>query len=140
MDYTGRVFRYQQDSFDFGGGADDNMTFKGPKGKEGLLYDYGVYNVTETFAGGTTTPKMSVGNAADADHYGDDFDFGALVADTSGGKSIRSTYAPGTTGWNTYMLIRELPADTAIYGVMIAATGSGLTGHANAFVDVIWAQ
>jgi hypothetical protein len=135
-DYTSRRDRYIFSQFSFAGS--DNFSFLGPKGKAGLLWDYGVYAVTTTFAGATTTPMMSVGTAADADHYGDDFDFGALVADTSGGKSIRTTYAPTDAGFATYMLITDLPANTAVYGVLIAATGGGAAGVATAFVDVIW--
>ena len=141
IDYTGRIHRYAFGTFDFGGGADDNFTFKGPKGKEGLLWDYGVFAVTESFAAGTNTPRMMIGNASDDNHYGAEFDFGALAADTSGGKSIRTTYRPTIdAGWLTYMLIRDLPADTAIYAKCVAGTGSGLTGMAIPFVDVIWAE
>lgn len=135
-DYAARRERYNHSQFNFAGS--DNFTFKGPLGKAGLLWDYGVYAVTTTFAGATTTPMMSVGTAADADHYGDDFDFGALAADTVGSKSIRTTYAPTDSGFATYMLITDLPKDTAVYGVLIAATGGGAAGVATAFVDVIW--
>lgn len=139
MNYLGRVSRYTRNQFDFGGGADDVMAVSGPKGKTGLLWDYGVYDVTEVFNGGTSMPKLSVGTIDDPDLYGEDFDMGA-VAENGGSKSIRTTYAPGSADWDLYMLERHLPADTPVALKMIAATGSGLTGIATAFMDIIWAD
>lgn len=142
IDYTSRITRYQRSQFDFGGGADDNMTFKGPKGKEGLLWDYGVYDISETFNGDTLDPQMSVGTAADPDHYGDEFSLTTALcpADTAGLVSVRTQFAPTAAGFAALMLIPELPADTAVYGVLKAATGANLTGTATAFVDCIWAN
>lgn len=136
--YDGYRMRY--DGFgntDFGAGSNTLYHIIGPKGKEGLLWDYGVYAVMEAFAAGTTTPMMSIGTVADPDHYGDEFDFGALAV-AGGGKSIRTTYAESATGFGTYMLIRNLPADTVILITCVAGTGSGLTGMASPFVDIIW--
>ena len=122
---------------DFGGGADILYYVKGPKGKAGRLHDYGVDNVTEVFNGGTLNPKMAIGIVGNADYYGDDFDLGAAAV-AGGSKSIRTTYAPTDTGFATYMLIPELPADTVVMVTCEAATGSGLTGKAFPFVDIIW--
>lgn len=124
---------------DYGGGANVLQHVKGPKGKDGLLYDYGCHTVVEVFNGGTLMPQIAVGTVSDADAYGDEFDFGALAV-AGGGKSIRTAYVPGVdSGWNTYMLNRNLPKDTVVMVTHYAATGSGQTGQATGFVDIIWA-
>lgn len=124
---------------DYGGGADVLQHVIGPKGKAGLLYDYGCHSVSEVFNGGTLMPKIAVGTVSDPDAYGDDFTFGALAV-AGGGKSIRTTYTPGVdAGWDTYMVNRNLPKDTVVMVTHQAATGSGLTGIAVGFVDIIWA-
>ena len=139
IDYTGRVFRYEFGNFDFGGGADASFYVRGPLGKAALLYDYGVYAVTEAFAAGTATPMMKIGNGDDDDAYGAAFDFGALAV-ASGGKSLRSSYRPGTdAGWASHMVDREIPADTPVKVGCVAGTGAGLAGQAIPFVDIIWA-
>ncbi len=122
---------------DFGGGADILYYVLGPKGKAGRLYDYGIENVVEALAAGTNLPKMSVGTVADPDHYGDDFSLGA-AAIAGGTKSIRTTYTPTDAGFATYMLIRDLPADTVVMVTCTAGTGSGLTGQATPFVEIVW--
>lgn len=137
MAYDNCPTRYSFGTFDFGGGADETFTVLGPKGKKGRLIDYGVYGPTEAFAAGTNKPMMAVGTAADQDHYGEEFDFGALALDTM--KSIRTTYLPTDAGYATYILsYGELPADTGVKVTCVAGTGSGLTGMAIPFVDIIW--
>lgn len=125
---------------DYGGSSNVLQYIKGPKGKDGLLYDYGCHSVTEAFNGGTLMPQIAVGTATDADAFGEEFDFGALAV-TSGGKSIRTTYTPAVDpGWDTYMVQRNIPKDTVVMVTHYAATGSGLTGIAVGFVDIIWAD
>ena len=131
--------RYAFGNQDFGGGANVLMYLKGPKGKAGLLFDYGVFGLSEAFAAGTTTPMMSVGTIADPDYYGDEFDFGALAIN-AGGKSVRETHYPGSAGFTSKMLIREIPADSVVMVTLVAGTGSGLTGQAVPFVDIKWAN
>lgn len=124
---------------DYGGGANVLQHVRGPKGKDGLLYDYGCHSVVEVFNGGTLNPQIAVGTVSDADYYGDEFDFGALAV-ASGGKSIRTTYTPEVdAGWAQKMLIRNIPKDTVVMVTHYAATGSGQTGQAVGFVDIIWA-
>lgn len=134
--YDGQRTRYEFSQISFAS-SDVLRHIIGPKGKEGLLWDYGCHSVTTLFAGATSTPMMLVGTVADEDHYGDDFDFGAAAV-ASGGKSIRTTYRDTDTGFGTYMLIRNLPADTVIMVTMRAATGGGAAGVATTFVDIIW--
>jgi len=124
---------------DYGGGANVLQHVRGPKGKDGLLYDYGCHSVSEVFNGGTLMPQIAVGTVSDADAYGNEFDYGA-VAVASGGKSVRTTYTPAVdAGWDTTMLDRDIPKDTVVMVTHYAATGSGLTGIAVGFVDIIWA-
>jgi hypothetical protein len=125
--------------FDFGGGSNASPIIAGPKGLKGRLIDYGVQWVSEAFAGGTTTPQMSIGTAADKDHYGEEFDFGALAV-ASGGKSIRSTYAYDDLAHIATYILNDgaLPADTPVEVTLLAATGSGLTGMAIPFVKIDW--
>lgn len=137
MSYDRAPTRYIFSQIDFGAASDSLRHIIGPKGKAGRLYDYGMFGVTEAFAAGTTLPKMSVGTVADPDHYGDDFSMGAATV-AGGGTSIRGTYAPTDAGFATYMLIRDLPKDTAVMVTCTAGVGSGLTGIADAYVDIVW--
>ena len=123
---------------DFGGGADILYYVKGPKGKAGRLYDYGVEGLTEAMNGGTLMPGMAVGIVGTAAKYGVKFVFTSMaIAD--GTKSIRSTYTPIDTAFEgTYMVERDLPADTVVMVTCYAATGSALTGTGTPFVDIIW--
>lgn len=127
--------------FDFGGGADETFAIQGPKGKDIILRDYGVFGVTEVFNGGTKHPEMSIGSISDADAYGEEFNFGAL-ADNKG-KSVLSTYSEANE-WgkvDDYILNSgRIAADTEVVMKAVAATGSGLTGMAVPFVvlDFQW--
>ena len=136
MSYDGQITRYTFSQIDFGAGSNTLRHIIGPKGKKGQLYDYGCFGVTEAFAGDTSRPQMAIGTVSDADHYGEEFDFGTLAV-AGGGKSIRTTYAQTDTGFDTNMLIRELPADTVIMVTCVAAVGTP-TGIADAFVDIVW--
>jgi hypothetical protein len=127
--------KYSFGTFDFGGAADDTFVIKGPKGRKGRLYDYGVEGTTEVFNGGTITPKIAVGTAADPDAYGDELVLHGL-ADASA-TSIRSLYRESDSGFATYMLDRNLPADTAVVVTCTVATGSP-TGMGVPFVIIDW--
>lgn len=119
-------------------GSNITCTFRGPKGKKGYLLDYGFEDLTTTFAGGTNTPKVEVGVSGTLAQFGAAFDAGAAVAPL-GMKSVASTYAEGdTTNFGTYMVLRELPADTDIYLTCIVATGGGAAGVADFFARVEW--
>lgn len=138
MGYDNRkVTRYQFDTLDFGT-AGEIYVINGPKGKTGLLVDYGVVHVTETFTANTLPAYVSVGTAADADAYGDELSMGLAAAD-GGGKSVLSTYRPGKdSGYATQMLDRTLPADTPVALHCTAPTGGTPAGMACPFLEVIW--
>jgi hypothetical protein len=127
--------KYSFGNFDFGGAADETFSIKGPKGKAGRLWDYGVEGTIEVFNGGTITPKISVGTTSDPDAYGDELVLHALADNDA--TSIRTLYHEQDSGFATYMLNRELPADTEIYCTCIVATGSP-TGQGTPFVIIDW--
>lgn len=138
MSYLKAPTRHWMPNTDFGGGADILYYFKGPKGKAGRLYDYGVESTVEAMNGGTLMPKMAVGIVGTAEKYGTKLTFTSLaVAD--GTKSVRTTNLPADTAFEgTYMVDRDLAADTVVMVTCYAATGSALTGQAMPFVEVVW--
>ncbi len=128
--------RYTWGNVDFGGG-DLTYYILGPNGKDGQLYDYGVFGLTEAFVGGTTTPIVAIGINGNPDAYGEEFDLGAMAA-TVGGKSLRTTYNMFETGYlTTYMVDKLIDKDVAVLVSITASTGTP-TGQGVLFVDIIW--
>lgn len=127
--------KYSFGTFDFGGAADETFSIKGPKGKSGRLFDYGVEGTTEVFNGGTITPKIAVGTTSDPDAYGDELVLHGLADNDY--MSVRSTYAETDDGFAAQMLAPEIPKDTEIYLTCTAATGSP-TGQGVPFVIIDW--
>lgn len=122
--------------FDFGGsGGITEYSIKGPKGKAGRLYDYGVEMTEEVFNGGTITPKIAVGTTSDPDAYGDELDLNGLALKDA--KSVRILYREDEAGFDTYMVDPTIPADTEVYMTLTEATGSP-TGQGTAFVIIDW--
>lgn len=123
-----------QVTYDAGNTANESWAFKGPKGKSGVLYDYGVEGITEVF---TSEASLAIGTGSDADAYGDEFPVTAAAGATAdvGTHSVRSLYAEHDAGFATYMLDRQLPADTKFVMTLVddAATGIGTF-----FVIVDW--
>lgn len=132
------VTRYDFGNLDLGGGSDFTRKIRGPKGKTGRLVDMGVYGVTEAFNGGTLNPAMKLGTLSDDDYYVENYNLGA-VAINDGGKSIKTVWAsPVDAGYSTYVKHKEIAADSVVVATFLAATGSGLTGMANCYVDIVW--
>lgn len=124
-------------NFDFGGAADETFVIKGPKGKKGVLWDYGVEGTTEAFNGNSVTPKISVGTSGTPAAYGAALVLHGLADATA--TSIRALYREDESGWSTYMTDPNLPADTAVVIACTVATGSP-TGQGNAFCVIDWAN
>ena len=122
--------------FDFGtGSATEVMWIKGPKGKNGLLVDYGVEESVEAFTATTTVPSVSVGSEADADAYGDEFSLNGLVINSF--SSVRADADERTTAFTTMMDDRTIPKDTTVVVYANPGTGSP-TGQATPFVEILW--
>jgi hypothetical protein len=122
---------------DFGAGTTTHE-FVGPKGKRGLLVNYGVEDVTETFTNTTTAANVAVGTTSDADAYGEEFSLGT-VSDAAGGVSVLSTYRRGSDEYEDYVLPGvPIPADTVVRLTCTAPTGGTPAGIAAAFAEIIW--
>lgn len=118
--------------FDAGNNGNETFTVKGPKGKAGYLWDYGVEGVTEAFVADCT---ISVGTSGDPDEYGDEFAMGALALDTP--KSIRTEYSEYDAGFETYMVKRDIPKDT---GVVMTVVDDSTSGIGEFFMIIDWAD
>lgn len=133
MDYAkGKISRYQRVTFDFDN--TDTMSVMGPKGKRGLLVDYGIYDVSETFAG-TTKPTITVGDGVTAAKYGAALSLTSAAGD--GGMSVNQQFAPATAGWKALMVNRETTKDVKVTLTMNAGV-TGPAGIATVFMDIIW--
>jgi hypothetical protein len=138
MAYDKRPTRYSFGNFDFGGGANETFHVRGPKGKAGRLYDYGVFGIIEVMNGDTLDPTIAVGTPADADAYGEEYTLSTALAPDNHAISIRTEYKPTHATFNDYILDGDIPADQEVMVSCVAATGSNLTGQAVPFVDIIW--
>jgi aldehyde:ferredoxin oxidoreductase len=118
---------YQFASHDFGAGA-GATSFKGPKGKSGVLRDIGVKDVTETFSNTTTAAFVRVGTSGDADAYAE-ANLGTTAATDTFVASHNDTDA---------IINRELPADTQIEVTYVAPTGGTPAGIGCPYVVVDW--
>ena len=108
--------------YDAGNTANEEFVIKGPKGKAGRLWDYGVEGVTEAF---TADASIAVGTSSDPDAYGDELSIGVLAVNTP--KTVRTLYSEQDAGFATQMVNREIPKDTAVYLTIVddASTGIG---------------
>ena len=120
---------------DMGTGTVTNYAIKGPKGKNGLLIDYGVAATAEAFTALTTVPSVSVGSASDPDAYGDEFSLNGVAINSF--SSVMSDNDVRATGYSTMMDDRTIPKDTIVYLVANAGTGSP-TGQGQPFVRILW--
>jgi len=131
--------KYSFGLFDWGAAANEVFSIKGPKGKAGRLYDYGVDATTEIFAGSTVTPKIAVGTTSNPDAYGEELDLDALAADDATGVRILYDEIADATNFNALMVDRDIPADTEVYCTCTGATGSP-TGIGVPYVVIDWAD
>lgn len=122
---------------DFGAGS-GNVNIIGPKGKRGVLIDYGVQNTTEAFTDDTTGALVAVGTAADPDAFGEEFDMVELANDT--GKTVRSTYLDDEIYVDAVIVDRFIPADTIVRMTLTAPTGGTPAGIGQPFMVIDWAD
>lgn len=128
--------KYSFPMLDFGT-AGEVYTIKGPKGKAGRIYDYGVEHPTEAFTTTTLPAYVSVGSVADADLYGDEIGMGTLAID-GGTKSLRTEYTAAQIAAGTVLLDATVPADTIIALHCTAPTGGTPAGMAIPFFIIDW--
>ena len=113
---------------DFGAGTGVAWSFKGPKGKQGMLTNIGLY-VTETFAGDQTTGKVLIGTSSDPNYYGQ-----LEIADATAATDVINNQDD-----TDCVIIEALPADTQIEVTYVQCVDSGTAaGKGNAYVEVSW--
>lgn len=121
-------------AFDFDAGNNGNETFtvKGPKGKKGRLYDYGVEGVYEAFVADCT---IEIGDGSDADEFGTALALGALALDTP--MSVRTLYDENAdkTSFDALMVDRNIPANTS---VTMTITDDSTSGKGSFFMIIDW--
>jgi len=129
--------KYSFGLFDFGAGSTEEFIVRGPKGKKGRLWDYGVEGVTEVMNGSSTEPEIAVGTSTNPDAYGEEIDLDGLAVNKA--KSVRIDFdeIADATDFDALMVDRDLPADTDIYITCTGAAGSP-TGIAVPFVIIDW--
>jgi len=114
--------------FDFGGGAAEVMSIKGPAGMKGKLTHIGV-SVTEVFAVDTATGKVRVGTAADNDAYGE-----LNIADGTADEAYFSE-ADDTDA----IISADIPADQLIEINLVNGTdGTAVTGQGRVSLRFEW--
>ena len=120
--------------YDAGNTANETFTVKGPKGKSGRLYDYGIEGVTEAF---TQDASLAIGTAADPDHFGEELAFGVVAVDTV--ESLRTLYDPiaDKTSFDALLVQPDIPADTL---VQMSIVDDAATGIATFFCIIDWAD
>jgi len=119
---------------DFAAGTGTPWSFKGPKGKQGILRNIGVY-VKETFEDDLVTGKVLVGTTADPNAYGQlEIADGTLATDTFNNVDDTDCLFLNSAGQNN-----TLAADTQIEVTFVQATDSGTAaGNGRAYVEVDW--
>jgi hypothetical protein len=98
---------------------------RGPKGKKGTPWDWGIEGVTVALTSGAS---IAIGSTADADAYGDELDISAVAAEDA--KSVRNTYWPeldSTTDTDVRdFVLGDIPADgKAVLTVIGSSAGAG---------------
>lgn len=106
-------------------GATSELAIRGPKGKKGQIWDYGIEGVTTTL---TSAASVAIGTTADPDAYGDEFDISAVAAEDA--KSVRQTYnltsvTTNSTDFRDFVL-GDIAADTkTLVTVVESSDGAG---------------
>lgn len=137
MSYTEYNQAQYEHFFDFGGAADETISIKGPKGKAGRLWDYGVYGCIEVMNGASVTPKIAIGTTSNPDAYGEELDLNALADNEATSLRILYDEIADATSFDALLVEPDIPADTEVYMTLTGATSSP-TGQATAFCIIRW--
>lgn len=122
---------YTFPSLDWGNNQSESFGIRGPKGKKGRLWDYGVIGITEAFSSDSMT--IAVGTATNADAYGEEFILNG-GADNSA-RTVRSTYDERSDEFKALMVDPDLPADS---DVVVTMTGASAAGIGTPYVVIDW--
>ena len=113
---------------DYGAGTPTAWSFKGPKGKQGMLKDVGLH-ITETFNGDQVTGKVLVGTTADPNYYGQ-----LEIAD---GTAATDTFTAQDD--TNAVIIEALPADTQIEVTYVGVSDTATTtGIGFSYIETFW--
>lgn len=128
---------YVLSAHDFGAGA-GSASVRGPKGKKGVLIDYGVQNVSETFNAVATPATIAVGDGSDVDAFGEEFSLATVAAGS--GRSVQSVYESDGIYNENVIVNRHIPADTDVTLTFVAPTGGTPAGIAQPYVTIDWSR
>jgi len=117
------VYSYGEHDF---GAASETFRFKGPAGKKGYLVDVNV-SATEVFTNTTTEGAVKVGSAEAGAQY---------VNMGLGTLADKATQNASDTAAD--VVLRDLPADTAIWVQLLAPTGGTPSGKGFVQIIVNW--
>lgn len=133
--YTGPRRKYTTPVHDAGAGA-GNYYYMGPKGKKGMIVDYGVENVSEAFTADTLPSYVSIGTSGDIDAYGEEFSMATTAINAC--RSVRSVFSK-PADVNLYILkSTKIAADTAFRIAITAPTGGTPAGIGQFWCEVVW--
>ncbi len=127
-----------------GAGVIAEYAVRGPKGKIGVLYDYGFEGVTTVVS--SHAADIAVGTTADPDAYGNEFAFTNLAAEDAA--SVRNSYRPkgtvlagtaASTDISDFIFDGYIPANQKVL-ITVQAASTDATGIGTAFAIIDWAD
>ena len=118
--------------FNFGGGASQTISFRGPAGKKGDIEQIGVMT-TEAFAS-ATPGAVRVGTAADPDAYAEL----VIPSGTAANECFDETLDPDAIKPRAPDQAAQIPADQLVQVTFVNATGGGVAGQGVPFVTIRW--
>lgn len=135
-DFPNRI-KYAQ-FFDAGGNGDLEFAVRGPKGKAGRLYDWGLEGITEAYTSGEGS--VAVGTTADPDAYGEELATSGLAAEDA--MSARQLYrdkginvSTASTDLGDYLIDGVIPANQKVLMTVVDTTAAGMGTY---FMIIDW--
>lgn len=128
--------------FDAGGNGDLEYAIRGPRGKAGRLYDWGLEGITEAYTSGEGS--VAVGTTADPDAYGEEWATSGLAAEDA--SSPRASLLPkgvpvstASTDLGDYLINGLIPADnTSGAKVLMTVVDTTAAGMGTYFMIIDW--
>ena len=126
MSYSNaEILTYSYGEHDFGA-ASETFRFKGPAGKKGYIIDVNV-SATETCTADTTEGAVKIGSAEAGAQY---VNMGLGTLADKAAQNASDTAAD--------IVLRDLPADTAVWVQLLAPTGGTPAGKGFVQIMVRW--